>query len=1711
MPEEEIEQREESANGPEPAVPGPAAIEARRRYFSRRNVGLTAAAFAILLVILALFSVVFYRYGVFDSYVRTQFVAKMADIGIQFDADVFRVTVNPLALELKNATFNDRVTGEKLFFIRDAQLLLTVDDLYAWQLSRDITINTTDINGAEVWVTFDENGRSNFSNLKFVEEGPSRVNFKYNSVRFSLKDAVVHYGAAAHKISGDANNVAFFLEPIDPTVPDDQKRYKIDLTSTESTFVYDGSQLNEIDLTARGIADARGAEITELKIETPIGISSMHGTITDWAALRYDLDIESSVDLTQTSTIFPLGATLRGVGNFKGKVSGEGDRYKVAGTIDSEALTAEGVYLKALNVDATVEGTNSNYEANGRAVAELLTFEDFRVDFPRISGNVRGTGTDFRWVGELQAAAFKRKNLSLGGLFLSDAVAELKDKEFSAGAGTGRAQRFSVADVEFADVLARNLTFSRNNGVTRFNAPNGSAAAMKTKDYTIRGITGSNLRIRDEGRLTEVDIDGLRAAGADFKGNRVTDLKADSLRLDDVPEKTDIDIRNLRAGRVDGGAATIYGIESPLLAIRDAGPNTVIYSDATRVARIDAGSAVLGSLNIAGVRLLIREGRIEGRSDDIQAGNIALNVNTPAGNNGNLEDVKIVRPVFTIEPSGRYRVTADMSLGGGVVGNIPLGPARASVDASNDRVNITNLDAAVMNGQVAGTAVIGLNRRTQSRLNLSFNDLDLAKVVALQGGRIIPLEGKTNGALDLAFAGTDFDTVSGRINATVAATAGNAADGTIPVNGSVDLTAVNGLFNVDRANFDTGKTQLNATGRFDLRDRNSNLDIALNSTDANEVDRLFRVTGLAPDIERQFDELEMRFAGDLAFNGKLTGNISDPAVEGRASLGSLILRGREVGAVTADIAASPLGFELRNGKLTERAGGTVAFNMNIPRGGANNTSVQATLTNVNAGNLLAALPVDLPDRLSDFTGVTSGTVNLTGLPNAAQGEINIASSGGTVAGHAFDNLTVKAVFAGTRVDLQTAEMRFGDGFLSAKGNYDRASTVFDLDVTGKNVPLPLAASLLPQSTSIPSVAGIADFTAKATGVGDRSSTYSVTFDGSARDVVINENPFGVVTFKGNTVDQILNADLTATLGGNPQTVRATVDFRNELMPFRVSHVLDRSPLQPFFALVPQLRGLSVGGTGTGTVEFGGNLATRDAQGNLAFTGENLTGSARFSQLDLLIQDTPLNATSPVVVTFNTREITIEPAHFSGGGSNVTIAGTKALTAEGINNVTIDGRVNLALLNAFPQIVAADAFFGGYADVAVRFTGANANATLSGLATLDNAAMATFIGNDRFTFERLKGRIIFSSNQAQIENIEGYLGGGRFEATGGVVFADNLSIDRFRFGLNGTNVTVPVPQDFITTGDARLEITGTREESELSILIAGSIRARRSLYTKDIELSNIVGARHEGSISGPSALGAVKLDVTIEGRDALVVRNNIADLTASASLRVTGDTEEPQISGRITANSGTLFFRKDRYIVQRGVLEFPPDTTIEPVINLQAESEIAGYQIFVNLSGSLTDTENLIASVRSSPALPQADVISLITTGNLSNTEAGIPTLAQGGLNTAAEVLTDSIINNPARRATNRLFGLNVFEIDPIISGDRLGNPSARLTVGRQINNNLRVTYSTNLSQEQNQVLALEYRVSNKLSFVAQYEQRSLSNVTRNRDNFSFEVRFRRRF
>ncbi len=273
----------------------------------------------------------------------------------------------------------------------------------------------------------------------------------------------------------------------------------------------------------------------------------------------------------------------------------------------------------------------------------------------------------------------------------------------------------------------------------------------------------------------------------------------------------------MNAGTTQVGALQASGVTAKV-----AGSTTEVYANNAQVAKITTDAAILGSLNVAGLRLTIKQGTIEARSGDINAGNVVLTKSAvPEG--GNLENVKIYKPVFVLEPSGRYRASLDMSLGGGVVGSVKLGAARASVVAQNDQIALSNLQAEVMDGSINGNATIALTERKRSNVDAQFSNLDLSKLLALQGGQVVPIEGKTTGNVNLNFAGTNFKTASGTVTADFAANAGTAERGLVPVSGKLRLTADNGLFNVDYADLNTEKTGLNLTGKFDLSGNNSNL------------------------------------------------------------------------------------------------------------------------------------------------------------------------------------------------------------------------------------------------------------------------------------------------------------------------------------------------------------------------------------------------------------------------------------------------------------------------------------------------------------------------------------------------------------------------------------------------------------------------------------------------------------------------------------------------------------------------------------------------------------------------------------------------------------------------------------------------------------------------------------------------------------------------
>lgn len=1618
----------------------------RRRYLTRRNAFIATIAIAVILVAVVFLALLAYRLGFVDRFVANQIKSTLAEYGVRTEIKDFHVAISPRTVEMRGIDLYDAKTGTKLGQVNRILATVRVEDLYALNLHRDINLESIEVDGAEVWVTFDKDGNSNFRNLSLPPPNPNeRILFSYSTAFAKINSAVIHYNDELHNISGEARNIRGTVKPDDLNAPASSWMDTVDLWLSNSTFVYDGRPVNNIDIEAHARINQTRAEIHDLTLRSPLAEAHLQGTMDDWRALRYQMQITSMIDLTQASDVLQTGAALRGVGNLSGTVTGEGTHYQVDGRVTSDALAADNIRLQGLNVSARASGDGKSYDVTGRAVAELLMAGDFKLNAVQLAGNVMGTGTDFRWLGELRAAAIHSGATSITGLILSDARAEMRDNTFTA------------------------------------SAPRVSAGSLNASGASVSGgITISDVRVRQENGAATASAASAQAGSVVASGARVNGLTAGGISV------------------VDRGGAT----------------NAVVES--LRVGGISAVGAQVGSLNIAGVRLAVHNGRVEGSSGDIDTGTVTLAKSKDFAG-GRVEGVRLAHPVFVLEPQGSYRASADLSLGGGVLGQVELGAAHAGLVASNNQIQLSNFTADIMGGHASGNATVSTTTRGASHVAASFNDLDIGKLVSLTG-RVVPVAGKATGTVDLTFPGTDIaGAATGSLTAQFSGETGSEASGRTPINGEIAMRADRGLFRIDRANLRTAASTLTASGQFSV-ERDSNLQLALASTDATELQNVLVSSGLFPAVEEQLDKYGIQLAGNLSFNGTVRGKLTDPEINGRASLASLVVNGQNLGSLSASIATDTTQLSVTDGRLTQPDGGGVQFTLNAPRSGQNNITLDATLDRVNGENLVAALSGTLANTSQagragsiDLRSSISGHINVTGLPDAMSGSADLRFGAGSLNGEPFTGIVVRATFSGSNINVENLDARFNAGRITGSGNYNTKSQDFSLQARATGVRLDLLQSLI-GNASLPQLSGTADLEARASGnIGD-FSTFDINFNGQGQNVTINGRPAGTLSLVGQTVNKQLTVTFTTGLLGQPQVVTARVDLGNPNLPATIETTFSAANLQPLFAaIMPTTANITVTGHATGTVRASGNLRTENAEGEDVFGIGGLRGTANFTDLSVQIQDMQLAATSPLIVQFTPTEITFERTQFTGPGTNVTFGGKAALASGGTSDLTVNGRLNLSVLNS----ISRNAFLTGTADVAVRVTGTYDQPRINGNASIganDNgagaASVALLVSDERITLTNIKTRVIFNSNQAQVESFTGTLGGGHVTASGGVLL-ERFVPSRFLIDVHGDNVTVPFPEDFRSTADADLEIKGTLSEQ----IISGVVNLRRAEYTKDIDVATLINRRGEGSLTegggGTSPFGtSTELDLRVDGRDALVVRNNIADVVGSVALHITGPVEDPSISGRITATRGTLSFRNDRYDLTRAYVDLPGGPEFDPILNIEAESEIKGYRVIVSLTGPLSQPQ---ATVRSDPALPQADVVSLITTGNLSSGDTGGSVLAQTGLGTAASLLTDTLINAPAQRATSRLFGLNRFEIDPLVTGRGGASPTARLTVGRQINKNLSITYSTNVTSDQNQVVVLEYRLSNRLSFVAQFEQGAVRTLSNRNNIFSFEIRFVKRF
>src|SRR5712691_2617808 len=166
---------------PSSASPPSAPARRRRRFLNRRNAIITAIGLSAGLIALILVGLLAYRLGFVDRYVAGQIKNTLATYGVRAEIKTFHTSFSPQTVEMLGVELFDAKTGEKLGKIDRMLATVRIEDLYALNLRRNINLKDLQVEGLELWVSFDGQGGSNFRNIHVPPPQPNaRILFAYS-------------------------------------------------------------------------------------------------------------------------------------------------------------------------------------------------------------------------------------------------------------------------------------------------------------------------------------------------------------------------------------------------------------------------------------------------------------------------------------------------------------------------------------------------------------------------------------------------------------------------------------------------------------------------------------------------------------------------------------------------------------------------------------------------------------------------------------------------------------------------------------------------------------------------------------------------------------------------------------------------------------------------------------------------------------------------------------------------------------------------------------------------------------------------------------------------------------------------------------------------------------------------------------------------------------------------------------------------------------------------------------------------------------------------------------------------------------------------------------------------------------------------------------------------------------------------------------------
>jgi translocation and assembly module TamB len=1014
---------------------------------------------------------------------------------------------------------------------------------------------------------------------------------------------------------------------------------------------------------------------------------------------------------------------------------------------------------------------------------------------------------------------------------------------------------------------------------------------------------------------------------------------------------------------------------------------------------------------------------------------------------------------------------------------------QSNVLATNSGLSLTRLRVRGMGAAITGTADLQDYRDLRLRGELSgLNIKDAAKLVT---NRAIEWSGVMSGPFSVTGRFGD------HLRDFIVSAGVDIAPGSrgIPVGGT--LNAVydqrSNTINLSASRFTLPNSSLEVAGTLG---RHLDLDLATTSlADAQPALALF-------DQSHQITLPVHLQGGHLHFQGSIDGPFSSPIIVGCLRSDRLAYKSVLIDSASVNFHAAQNQVIVQNGELTQ---GTLqsSFSGQVDLADwklepDSPLRFSADIQNADISTLRSEWNLS---RIPITKGRASITVHVSGVVAQPDTDARIEASNLEIAGQPVDSLQAELKTSGDSLAINKGSLRIAHSSVSIQGTYRREHSRWNegrLDLQAKTPGLPLQDLAIIKAHES-GLRGQIETRLHISGYVSRGSFAPDNITGMLRvtNVSLDHTEYGNLSADANTKAGKLVATVSGKLRDSKFTGTAAVDLSGSYNSKAEIH-LPAAHLASLARMIPKFQNspLPFDGLVEGSASLGGPLK----QPSL------LAGELRLTRLQLFPAlasngAKPTNSTldqlairnpEPIVIDLKNGEAAIRSCRFIAKDTTLQATGRLGLERPFPVNVKVDGNLNLTLLQTFDSNIEST----GTSNINATLKGTIFDPSLGGTVSIVDASLYT--GDLSNGLDHANGIIHFDNKRATIQRFTARSGGGRVDVTGLMTFGGAVPAV-FRLNANARNVRVRYSGVSVTF-DSNLKYTGTFQSS----MLAGTVTVTKAAFNPSTDVGSLFA-----SYSSPPAvasphngyLHSVQLAIAIQSSPSLQLTTSLSqDVQAEIDLHLRGTPDKPALLGRCSVNEGQIQFFGNRYSINRGDVSFFNPLKIEPVLDLDLQTQASGVVINITISGTI---EKLNVSYRSDPPLQPNDIVALLATGKAPNVTSAYSSNQLGGnavLAVGANTILGSAIS-PVSSRLQRFFGVTHIKIDPMVQGIE-DVPQARLTLEQQISPQVSITYVTNLSRTAEQIFRLEWTLNREYSIVAIRDENGL---------FGVDIQYKKRF